>query len=641
MHTLLLTLGVTTAAHAEDLALIDEGWHLLKHDDTAGAARLGADLLRADATSGGAHQLYLAATTYADFHGPPEAHVWEYRAWWLDARGDPVRSTALAYGLIRITPEDDASICEELDALLSPVTQNPEHAWYQGLARAQAHERCAWDVEPIHEALAGLAGLVPAADGWAYGYRFARGDASRELVSAWEAAVRRRPTAVAQADQLWTVSDPSHDVLRARKLATTHALRLARSDVPATQHAAMRVLRAAEHPEFAEVEDRHEALMSPRLPGDPVLAQIDAVDALPSFEARLDALEALEPEVPPSGELRARLEAERAWIHNGRGDLASEFAARKRAWQADPTADRADGYAWASARLETDQEAALATLTDAIATLRQQHLPPDGTPWKVWREEHNAALCEALDTQALLLFQLGRYAEAAAAAQEVLDRTTSFWWDARIRMVAILEALGLKQDALVLLRDNLDGELTEGTALRAQYERLAKEDSLGWLPVETRVGALGLPMRRGEVGEDPRLGARFALEEVYVDGAKTPLDAFAGPLIVDMWATWCGPCINAMPSLKALADRYADKGLRVLGVSLDDNEAVLRRFLAGTTDVPWTIAWYGRDGFRDAGIDGIPALFILNRAHEVVYVGHGRVEAGDVEVEEAIRRALE
>lgn len=56
---------------------------------------------------------------------------------------------------------------------------------------------------------------------------------------------------------------------------------------------------------------------------------------------------------------------------------------------------------------------------------------------------------------------------------------------------------------------------------------------------------------------------------------------------------------------------------------------------------PSVIAWYGRDGFRDAGIDGIPALFILNRAHEVAFVDHGRVEAGDVEVEEAITRALE
>lgn len=56
-------------------------------------------------------------------------------------------------------------------------------------------------------------------------------------------------------------------------------------------------------------------------------------------------------------------------------------------------------------------------------------------------------------------------------------------------------------------------------------------------------------------------------------------DAWAGqPTVVNVWATWCGPCLKEMPELQAFAREQGDHGVRVVGIALDDATAV-REFL--------------------------------------------------------------
>lgn len=49
--------------------------------------------------------------------------------------------------------------------------------------------------------------------------------------------------------------------------------------------------------------------------------------------------------------------------------------------------------------------------------------------------------------------------------------------------------------------------------------------------------------------------------------------------LVNLWATYCGPCIEEMPALEALQQRYAERGLRVLAVSVDRGDAEVKAFL--------------------------------------------------------------
>jgi len=66
--------------------------------------------------------------------------------------------------------------------------------------------------------------------------------------------------------------------------------------------------------------------------------------------------------------------------------------------------------------------------------------------------------------------------------------------------------------------------------------------------------------------------SKAVLEAVREPGAKV--------VLVNMWATWCGPCREEFPDLVKLAQNYRDRGLRVVFVSWDDDAAVARRFLA-------------------------------------------------------------
>ena len=75
-------------------------------------------------------------------------------------------------------------------------------------------------------------------------------------------------------------------------------------------------------------------------------------------------------------------------------------------------------------------------------------------------------------------------------------------------------------------------------------------------------------------------------ELVTDDGQRLTRSQFGGQLLVlNFWATWCGPCIEELPSLNQFQKRFASSGVVVLGVSVDQNERAYRQFLkrAGVT----------------------------------------------------------
>ena len=79
--------------------------------------------------------------------------------------------------------------------------------------------------------------------------------------------------------------------------------------------------------------------------------------------------------------------------------------------------------------------------------------------------------------------------------------------------------------------------------------------------------------------EDPY--ARMVLEDTQ--GRAIPLSRFAGKVrLFDIWASWCGPCRMGIPHLNRLYDRYRDRGLVVIGVSVDDRPADVEAFIRVT-----------------------------------------------------------
>src|SRR5690348_12023215 len=72
-----------------------------------------------------------------------------------------------------------------------------------------------------------------------------------------------------------------------------------------------------------------------------------------------------------------------------------------------------------------------------------------------------------------------------------------------------------------------------------------------------------------------------AIKLDLLDGGKFDLADYKGKnvLIVDFWATWCGPCRAAMPVLMDVAKEYKDKGVLYFAVDLRENPATIKKFL--------------------------------------------------------------
>ena len=75
----------------------------------------------------------------------------------------------------------------------------------------------------------------------------------------------------------------------------------------------------------------------------------------------------------------------------------------------------------------------------------------------------------------------------------------------------------------------------------------------------------------------PKANLAFVVDDV--DGKKVNLASFAGkPLVLNMWATWCGPCKVETPQLMALADRYRARGVAFVGLNVDEPVEKVRAF---------------------------------------------------------------
>jgi len=141
---------------------------------------------------------------------------------------------------------------------------------------------------------------------------------------------------------------------------------------------------------------------------------------------------------------------------------------------------------------------------------------------------------------------------------------------------------------------------------------------------------------------DPRLvpGARpFPIAAKDLAGQPLSLAQYRGKVVLmDFWATWCGPCVGEMPTVIAAYKKYHAQGFDVLGISLDENHAALASFLK-QNGMPWRQVFDGK-GWRSAvptqyGVHSIPFGLLIGRDGRIT-----AVEVGGPDLAPAIQQAL-
>ncbi|MEO0602283.1 MAG: redoxin domain-containing protein, partial [Myxococcota bacterium] len=130
----------------------------------------------------------------------------------------------------------------------------------------------------------------------------------------------------------------------------------------------------------------------------------------------------------------------------------------------------------------------------------------------------------------------------------------------------------------------------------------------------------------------------FAVEGM--DGEYQTLQQFEGNvLVVDFWATWCGPCRQAMPELGRMFEQYGPQGLRILGVT-DEPRGKVTGFLK-STPVPYAIGFDTTKAVARAyKVTALPTVFVVDRGLRIREVVVGGGSRALERIEKAVQDAL-
>jgi len=117
------------------------------------------------------------------------------------------------------------------------------------------------------------------------------------------------------------------------------------------------------------------------------------------------------------------------------------------------------------------------------------------------------------------------------------------------------------------------------------------------------------------------VGSKMKVFGTTLDGEEFDWDKYRGKVVlIDFWATWCGPCLAELPNLKDAYEKYHDEGFDIVGVNIDQRKFATEQYLA-KNPLPWTQLYQEEEGNELAeyyGVNAIPFIVLVGKDGKVI-----------------------
>lgn len=151
------------------------------------------------------------------------------------------------------------------------------------------------------------------------------------------------------------------------------------------------------------------------------------------------------------------------------------------------------------------------------------------------------------------------------------------------------------------------------------------------------VVVVGAAFTAAALDRTPRMAHDFRLYTTR--GKSVALSDYRGkPVVLDFWASWCGPCKIAIPALDRIHQEYKERGVVVLGVNINDeqNPAQTMQDLGGS----YTALVGGDDVAREYAVESLPTIIVIDAEGQIVYREKGFTPIMEKRVSEVLEKEL-
>lgn len=127
-----------------------------------------------------------------------------------------------------------------------------------------------------------------------------------------------------------------------------------------------------------------------------------------------------------------------------------------------------------------------------------------------------------------------------------------------------------------------------------------------------------------------------------LDGTKFDLASRRGTVVLlNVWATWCGPCRYEIPELQRIHDKYAPRGFEVVGVSVDESGIESVKQFIDEYEMRYPVALDPQGQIANLlQTSVLPTSVLVDRDGRIIWKKYGAIMEGDQELDQAISKAL-